>query len=308
MHRSKCSSSATRRSRRRETRLGLALALLAGTLGLALGAGESGHPPHAEVTGFTAPYQSVMLAAVRTGRVQSQCVAEGAATRAGDVVVRLDGAVQQRRVELAEAAAATTIDIDLAQVRLDQAQLELARLRSAERQSAATANELSTAEGAVRAAKLELAKATFQHEQALRELALERAILDEYTITAPFNGLITEHAKQVGDTVEDREGLVQIVQLDPLVVTVDCPIELAAAVKCGGEALVDGGDRFSSTRTARVIFVNPVADAASQTFKVKLHVPNQDGVWLAGMRVSVSFQGALSAPLADATPPSSGRR
>lgn len=269
----------------------------------------TGPAPAGQITGFTAPFQAVTLAAVRTGRLAERCVPEGAAVSAGDRVIRIDDDVQARRVELAEAEAASTIEIELAEVRLGVAQTDLERLRGARELSAATANELRNAEAAVRAAELELAKARFQHEQAARSLALERAILEEFTIRAPFSGVVTEHLKQVGDTIEDREGIAQVVQLDPLVVSIDCPIELAPLVEVGVDAVVTCAEGFGPPRGGRVVFVNPVADAASQTFRVKLHVANADGRWLAGMRVGVTFgEAAASGRAIDSSAPAPERR
>lgn len=306
----------TTRRRPRPGRAGLAAALFAATVGTVFTTGAEqlvatvvGPARAGEITGFTAPFQAVTLAAVRTGRLAERCVPEGAAVSAGDRVIRIDDDVQARRVELAEAEAASTIEIELAEVRLGLARTDLERLQGAREVSAATANELRNAEAAVRAAELELAKAKFQHEQAARSLALERAILEEFTIRAPFSGVVTEHLKQVGDTIEDREGITQVVQLDPLVVSVDCPIELAPLVQTGTTGVVACGEGFGPARDGRVVFVSPVADAASQTFRVKLHVPNADGRWLAGMRVSVTFgEAAESARASDSSAPAPERR
>jgi RND family efflux transporter MFP subunit len=306
----------TRYGRRLLGRSGLAVALFAAAVGTALSRGAErpastglAPAPASRITGFTAPFQTVTLAAVRTGRLAERCVPEGSPVSAGERVIRIDAEVQARRVELSEAEAASTIEIELAEVRLAVARTDLERLQGAREAAAATANELRSAEAAVRAAELELAKAKFQHEQAGRALALERAILDEFTIKAPFSGVVTEHLRQVGDTIEDRESIAQVVQLDPLVISVDCPIELAPVVQTDTMATVTCGEGFGPPRDARVVFVNPVADAASQTFRVKLHVPNSDGRWLAGMRVGVAFQAASDpAPAGDAPTPASARR
>lgn len=245
----------------------------------------------ATVTGFTAPSRAITLATVRTGRIAELPAAEGAAVQTGDVVVRLDDAVQRQRVHIAQGVADSTLEIELAQVKIVIAHSDLDRLTAARANSAATATELTSAEAEVKSATLELERAKFRQDQAVRELALEQAMLDEFAIKAPFSGFVTEHLKQVGDTVEDREGIARLVQIDPLVVTVDCPIKEAAALRPGSAGAVTPPEGFGPPRTGAVVFVSPVADAASQTLKVKLHVPNADARWVAGMRVEVKFAG-----------------
>ncbi len=259
------------------------------------------------VTGFTAPLRNVVLGSTCTGRIEAILVDEGARVEAGATVVRLDGDVQRHRFELADAQARSELDVELALLRLEQARTARDHLQTVG-VGAASTYELTTARIEVALAEVDVARARFRQEQAAREAALQQALLDEHEILAPFAGFVVEHLRQPGETVEDREGIVRLVQLDPLVVTVDCPLELVPAIQMGGVAEVTPDGPGATSRRGTIVYVSPVADAASQTLKVKLHVANPDTGWRAGMRVFVSVgPGATGpAPAGDA-PRTTGR-
>ncbi|MBU0639839.1 MAG: efflux RND transporter periplasmic adaptor subunit [Planctomycetes bacterium] len=247
------------------------------------------------LTGFTAPFRTVTLAAVRTGRIQAIPLAEGTLAQSGAVAVLLDDQVQQRRVAISKALAESNLEIDLAQVRLRQAQNELERLRKIGVDAYATTKELSDAQTAVDTARVALAQAQFRHEQAQREHALQQALLDELRVRAPFPGYVAERLKEVGETVEEREGILTLVQLDPLLVTVDCALDLAAQLRPGQQVAVQPRAAPGTTRVGEVSLINRVADPASQTCKVKISVPNPDNGWIAGARVAIVLEEAAVA-------------
>lgn len=247
------------------------------------------------ITGFTAPLRNVVLGSTCTGRIEAILVDEGARVETGATVVRLDGDVQRHRFELADAQARSELEVELALLRLEQARTARDHLQTVG-VGAASTYELTTARIEVALAEVDVARARFRQEQAAREAALQQSLLDEYEIRAPFAGFVVEHLRQPGETVEDREGIVRLVQLDPLVVTVDCPLELVPAIQIGGVAEVMPDGPGAMPRRGTIVYVSPVADAASQTLKVKLHVANADTGWRAGMRVLVSLGSGAARP------------
>jgi hypothetical protein len=98
---------------------------------------------------------------------------------------------------------------------------------------------------------------------------------------------VAEHLKEVGEAVEEREGLVTFVQLSPLLVTLDCPVALAGRLSAGRCFEVRPADPQWPVRVATVRHVSRVADPASQTLKVELVVPNDDARWISGIKVRV---------------------
>ena len=69
-----------------------------------------------------------------------------------------------------------------------------------------------------------------------------------------------------------------------------------ARIKPGQRVTVQPVEYLAEARVGEVVFASRIADAASQTLKVKVHVPNGPGDWLVGMQVNIDFakQSAMS--------------
>lgn len=242
------------------------------------------------VTGIALPRRSFTLGPVQPGgRIASIPVAEGQVVKAGDILFALDDRVQSARTKIAEKQAESTLDVELTGVRLAWARQEASRLSRLGADSQASDREVRDARLGADTAKLEQAKAKFEHEQAGLRLALERCRLKELTVRAPFSGYVTGLLKQVGETIDERDGIVTMVELDPLNVLLNCPLRLAGSVNVGDKVAVKPTDARWPPRTGEVTFASRAADPASQTFQVRIRVPNKDGGWISGFKVTVSF-------------------
>lgn len=245
--------------------------------------------------GLTTPSRQATLAAVMSARIARIHKMEGATIREGEVLVELNDAVQRARVSLAQASADSSLAVDLARAERDRAQNELKRLEALHDDSSASSKELFDARSLALMRQLELDLAVFNQAQAMRTLERERALLEDHHLRAPFAGFVVEHLKHEGETVDPLEGIVSLVGLDPLRVTVDCPLEYLAHIERGAPAGVApiGIDR--APRVGRVTYISPVVDGGSQTVRVKVDVDNEDGAWMAGMKVAISFTDAAHA-------------
>lgn len=226
------------------------------------------------------------------GRIRRIAAREGSVVRAGDVLVELHDGPQRSRTELAAAEAASTLEIEQATVRLAHALDELKRVESLGRDRVATAQELQDARTRAATARLDLELASFRREQAQRNCEQQQQLLDDHRVRAPFDGLLSDRQKEEGEALEPSDGVLTLVQLDPLAVVVDCPLELAARLSPDARVRVTPGDPALAPRPGRVRLVHRVADAASQTTRLRIEVDNRDLAWPAGMRVSVELDAA----------------
>ncbi|MDO8630846.1 MAG: hypothetical protein Q7R41_10165 [Phycisphaerales bacterium] len=254
---------------------------------------------------MTEPFRVATLASVQSARIAAVRFEEGAYAAEGEVVVALQDGVQRARTELARAAVDTSLPIDLERAKLTRARRDLERLKRLQGDDFASSKELSDALAVAEIAQVEYDLSVFNQEQARRAYEREKETLAEYQIRAPFPAYVSNHLKHAGESVDQLEGIVRLVQLDPLLVSVDCPLTLATSVAIGDRYVVRPVDPQSASltrddatlhrdphwqpRTGTVVFANQVADAASQTFKVKLTVDNADRRWIAGLKVVVDF-------------------
>jgi len=268
-------------------------ASLLGCLAAASPADEPVAAP-AGLVGITAPYREATLAAVQPGRIAAIHHQEGSAVRDGEEVFALDDGVQRARTEIARAAAESTLEVALARARWEKAQRDLDRLTRLYGDDSASSKELSDALAEADITRLEHELAKFAHEQAQRAHVRESRVLAELHATAPFTGYVTEHLKHKGESVDESEGVIRLVQLDPLMISVDCPVALAPSIRVGETYWVGPVDDRWKPRLGTVVVAGRVANAASQTFRVKLTVDNSDGGWMAGLKVAVPFTTATA--------------
>ena len=108
--------------------------------------------------------------------------------------------------------------------------------------------------------------ARLEAERNARELA--RRI-----IRSPISGVVVERRKTVGEYVEG-DTVLQLAQVDPLRVELVVPISMFGKISVGMEAMVtpelEPGRQYSATVTR----IDPMVDAATATFGVRLTLPN----------------------------------
>lgn len=250
-----------------------------------------------EVAGISSPHRTATLAALQPSRIVRLEVADGQVVREGELLVVLDDGVQRVRAEKAKADADSLLDIELASTRMRQASADLERLRHLDVEDSASDQELREAETEAETARLMYEVAKFEQRQAARLYEYQQLMLERLHIRAPFSGYVTEVLREIGETVTEAEGILRIVELDPLEISVDCPLELAQAVRVGERVLVRPADPQWEPRIGKIVLCSRVADPGSQTFKTKLVVDNGDAGWRSGLKVVVDF--ASSVPKED---------
>jgi len=246
-------------------------------------------PSYEPLVGVTAPLKRATLAAVMSARIARLLADEGAMVVQGEVVIKLDDTVQRAKVAISKAAAETKLGVELAQSEWNRTRAELKRLERLRSDASASTKELLDARSLEHRRHLEYELATFNQEQAVRAYEREKSLLERHYIRAPFTGHVVEQLKAEGETVDPLEGILTIVQLDPLLVTVDCPLDMVGTVSTGSTARLTPIGLPLKPRIGRVKLVSRMADAGSQTFRVKIEVDNDDEAWIAGMKVAVQF-------------------
>lgn len=193
--------------------------------------------------------------------------------REGDVIVRIDDKQQQAGVAQARA------NLKAAVARRQDAQQEFDRVRSVFEKELVPKAELDKATAALKQARASEQVAEAALEQALQEL--------EYTeVTAPYNGIVTERQIEVGETAQPGRPLMSGLSLDTMRVSVDVPQNLVDSIRSERKAQAKVDDRWI---VAEEVTVFPVADPRSDTFEVRLRLPEGvEGVF-PGMYVKVGF-------------------
>jgi multidrug efflux system membrane fusion protein len=204
--------------------------------------------------GRTEPDKSVTVKAGTTGTVVSTPAVEGKFVKAGTVLCSLDVEARSARVKEAEAQR------DSARVSYDASASLAEKGLAPTNQAAAAKAQLDAAEAAVNSAKVELSKTQ---------------------IRAPFDGIYETRLAEAGDFLAPGQACGVVVDMDPVIVTVQVSESQASklAVGMSAEALLADGNRFPAT----LRYVARTASSTTRTFLVEAKLETGDAVVPAGV-------------------------
>lgn len=260
-----------------------ALALRVGALGLAacaLGAAAqtAALPPAApvprpildryEIRAQLMPRRYTTLAAEIGAKINRMPLSEGAAFKAGDLMVGYDCSLQQAQLEKARA------ELDSASVTLKSNQ-RLAELNS------------------VGLMELDLSRAAVNKAQA--EVNAMQAMISKCTVTAPFSGRVAEQKARDQQFVQPGQALLDIIDDSVLELEFLVPSAWLTWLRVGGALRVQI-DETRKTYPARFIRIAARVDPVSQSVKVVAEIEGQHPELMAGMSGRVLAAPPAAAP------------
>jgi multidrug efflux pump subunit AcrA (membrane-fusion protein) len=113
--------------------------------------------------------------------------------------------------------------------------------------------------------------------------------------------VVVERYSHEGERVEDKP-VVKVATIDPLRVEVIVPATHFNKIKQGMTATVKPDMAEVELRTAKVVVVDRVIDAASNSFRVRLELPNPENGLPPGLRCKVEFDNFAAADAGPAKP------
>lgn len=125
---------------------------------------------------------------------------------------------------------------------------------------------------------------------AASHLALAKARLDQYTIYAPFDGVVVERWAVIGQRVQvdDDTPLFRVASREALRARIDIPEGRAIGITAGGRARVDVAG--AESLEARVVFVGPARDAASGTVPVIVELSRPSPAAVLGASATIHLE------------------
>jgi RND family efflux transporter MFP subunit len=240
------------------------------------------------------PFQEAEVGTQVVGILDRVLVERGDFVKKGQPLARLNSDVEQAAVGAAKLRAEATAELRAAASNHDFAQKKKVRTQDLFKQNFVSQQVKDQAATEADVAEMRLRQAREQMRQAQQELALTQAQLSQRTIRSPLTGVIVERYLQEGERVEDRP-VVKVVTIDPLRVEVIVPATHFNKIKQGMTASVRPDMSEVELRTAKVVVVDRVIDAASNSFRVRLELPNPDSALPPGLRCKVEFDGLNAA-------------
>ena len=276
------------------------------------GSGPAGGGSLLDAAGYVVARRQATVSSKVTGKVTEVLIEEGRRVQAGEVVARIDdsnirAALNQTQAQL-EASRAQAAQV---RVNLANAERDVARKKGLSEQRLISVAELDTAQTNLDGLRASLATTQRNVEVAQRSLEVAQRNLDDTIVRAPFSGVITVKAAQVGEIISPlsagggftRTGIGTVVDMDSLEVEVDVNESFINRVKRDQPARVRLNAYQDWEIPAYVIAVIPTADRAKATVKVRVGFKEKDERILPEMGARVSFLSAAQGPSAAAVQP-----
>jgi RND family efflux transporter MFP subunit len=236
------------------------------------------------------PYSVVALGAPVEGMVEKITVDQGDTVKEGQIVALLESSRERAAVVAAQAKADIEAAIKSSEIRIEFTARKVARARDLRKSNAIGQHELDEAETEQRLAEAAYLEATENKRLAQLELERARADLAIRTVRSPIDGIVVERLLSPGE-IARLTPIVMLMQIDPLRVDVFVPSAWLGQVQPGMIAdIAPATGAWSRVYEARVGVVNKVVDSTTDTFTVRLELPNPDRSIPAGMACTVRFR------------------
>ncbi len=220
------------------------------------------------------------------GRVESIEVERGDRVDAGQRIAALDSGVEKANLVLAQARADLEAEIHLREVRFGFQERSRARTEKLHTSRVVSAHERDEAKTDAVLASWQLRQAVDNQRLARLELNRAEEVVKRRLVHSPIQGVVVERFKSPGEYVEE-EPVVRVARLDPLWVEVVVPVSLRGTIR--RNMLAEVATEGDASHEARVIVIDPIADASSGTFLVRLELPNPAQEIMGGVKCTAHF-------------------
>jgi RND family efflux transporter MFP subunit len=240
------------------------------------------------VSGTLTPGREASLRAQVGGSIERLTVDRGQAVKAGQEIARIASRDLDIAFESAKAGVAS------AETALAVAESERQRTEALVKGGALAARDLEQAKNAVAAAEAHVAAAK----------ARQRAVwqqLDDTSIKAPFDGLVSDRPVSLGDVVTPGTAVVTVIDPSSLRLEALVPAQEIARIRPGVPVRFAVRGFPGQTFDGRVDRLNPAVDPVTRQVAIFVSLPNVGGKLLAGLfadgRVETMTRRGLAIPL-----------
>ena len=247
-----------------------------------------GFPRDAVIGCLLMPHAEARVGSPVVGVLSEVLVDRGSVVKKGEPLARLLNRVEAANVSAASQRYANAADVEAARMAAELAKKKAARARELHELNFISAQALDQAVAEADVADMQYARAKEQRKTVAKELSVATAQLAMRTISSPLDGVVAERFLSAGERVEDKP-VVKVVQIDPLRVEVVLPADRFGGIAVNEQAQVTPEMKGAVPMLGQVTQIDSVIDVASNTFRVRLQVPNPGNRIPPGLRCKVSF-------------------
>jgi RND family efflux transporter MFP subunit len=253
-------------------------------------------PARSEIVAETAsclvrPRHVIQLGSPVFGALAKVMVDRADPVKEGQIVAKLDTTIEEAQMALDRHKAENTAPIDAVRVDLAWNERELARRQKLAGNMFSKINDVDEYVTKVAQDKIELRKVESDLENARLEAARSQAQYNLKLIRSPVNGVVSEIKLSPGEYIYEQTPIMTLVEIDPLNIDLVVPAERYLSLSVGMTAQVHLLPPVDATVAAKVDAIDPIIDAASDTFRVRLVLPNPEYKIPSGVRCAAHLEG-----------------
>jgi RND family efflux transporter MFP subunit len=255
-------------------------------------------------SGYVTARRAATASSKVTGKVVEVLIEEGMHVKEGQVLARLD----DTNVKATLAVVAAQLDsakknVEETRAQLRQADLEYQRTIELAKNQIASQSDLDKAESDAKTLQARLVRQENDVVVAEKQLASVKQDLEDLTIRAPFDGIVTTKDSQPGEMISPisagggftRTGIGTVVDMQSLEIEIDVNESYINRV-VPGQAVEATLDAYPDLKfPCKVIAIIPTADRQKATVKVRVGFDKLDPRVLPEMAVKVAFHDTATA-------------
>ena len=259
-------------------------------------------PPAKALGCLIEPFRVAEVGSQVIGVIHSVHVERGDYVRKGQLIAQLRSDIERAAVAVAESRMRGEAEVAAAAAASALARQKLVRSEDLAKREFISPQALDQVRAEAEVADQKLEQAREQKRLWAREHELAQAQLAMRQIVSPVDGVIAERYLSAGERVEEK-AIVRVAMINPLRVEIVLPAALFGTVRVGEEISVVPEIPNAAPRKGKVVLVDQLVDGPSNTFRIRLELPNPGRVLPAGLRCKAD----LAPPAARDAAASSGR-
>lgn len=248
------------------------------------------------VLAFAAPFNCVMdpaqiiqVSPINSSVISKILVDSGDEVEAGQPIAQMDSSVEAATLEILEARAQSSAQIEAQEARMSYVAAQLDRARTLVAQNAQSAVRLEELEYEYSLAQSQLTQAKNDRETLLAEVSRARTALDNTIVRAPVTGRVVDIPLSPGEHAGQDRYILEIAQLDPLHIAAYLPIDLYSNIALGMSVKISPDPPITGTYEARISAIDSIFDTASRTFGIRVDLANPNTRLPAGHRCQIEI-------------------
>ncbi len=270
-------------------------AVVAGGLVVLSAAAAPPQPPAKPLGCLIEPDRVADVGSQVVGLVESIEVERGQLVKKNQLLLGLRAEVERANASVAATRAQVDSDVLAARASVELAEQKMRRAEALVKQNFVSSQAVDQAAGELELARQKLSQTRSQKQIWVEERRVADAQLGLRSVRSPFDGVVVERFVNLGERVEDRP-LLRVAVIDPLRVELMVPTAQFGMLSPGDKLTIRPELPGVESVVATVRHVDRVLDAASNSFRVRLTLPNPGNKLPAGLRCKADLPKPEAAP------------